>query len=341
MTPSTLSTTLTKAFANNIKVLITGAPGIGKSEIVEAAAAANGMPVVLMHPAVSDPCDFKGLPAITPTGAEFLPYGNLRALIEANRPTVCFIDDIGQAPHAVQAALMQLIQARRIDGVAISDHILFVGATNDSTHMAGVQSLLEPVKSRWHTIINLQADLSDWVTWAAHNSIAPIVVAFCRFRGIKALHDFVPTREIKNTPSPRTVAAASKLYLAGMTSTEVISGATGDGWAVEFEGFRRCWDKMPDPDDCLKSPLTMPVPDSSDVSTCYAISTAISLRLNAKNVANGIDYLTRLNSEYSVLAISDAHRREAKRAESDQSFPMLNQSAGFTKWAVKFGHLLS
>lgn len=331
MKPSTLRTKLATAFKHKIKVLIKGAPGIGKSEIIEAAAAEHDMPVILMHPAISDPTDFKGLPAITPAGAEFLPYGNLRALIQADRPTVCFMDDIGQAPHAVQAALMQLIQARRVDGVAISDHVLFVGATNDSTHMAGVQSLLEPVKSRWHTILSLDPDMDDWVLWASQNQIAPEIIAFVRFRGIIALHNFIPSREITNTPSPRTVAAASKLYLAGMDDLESISGATGPGWAAEFTAFVSCWKKMPDPDQCLKSPTSAPLPATSDVSTSYAIAVAISLRLNSNNVDNGITYLSRMPDEYSVLALKDAHRRDKT----------ICQSSGFVQWAVKNGHLLS
>lgn len=331
MTPSTLRTTLATAFANQCKILIKGAPGIGKSEIVEAAAAEHDMPVILMHPAISDPTDFKGLPAITPTGAEFLPYGNLRALITAERPTICFMDDIGQAPHAVQAALMQLIQARRIDGVAISDHILFVGATNDSSHMAGVQSLLEPVKSRWHSIITLDADLDDWVLWASQNGVSPEVIAFIRFRGLKSLHDFTPTREITNSPSPRTVAAASRLYRAGLASHEVLAGAAGNGWASEFLAFLACWKNMPNPDECLRNPDTAPTPSPSDISTCYAIAIAISLRLNVKNVGNGIAYLNRMAPEFSILAIKDAHRRDKD----------ISQSQGFVNWSIKYGHLLA
>jgi hypothetical protein len=331
MIPSKLRTTLATAFKHNCKILIKGAPGIGKSEIVEAAAAEHDMPVVLMHPAISDPTDFKGLPSLTPTGAEFLPYGNLRALIEADRPTVCFMDDIGQAPHAVQAALMQLIQARRIDGVAISNHVLFVGATNDSTHMAGVNSLLEPVKSRWHSILTLEADMDDWVFWASNNNIAPEVIAFIRFRGLSSLHNFVPTRAIENSPSPRTVAAASKLYRAGLDQMEVIAGATGNGWAAEFMAFLACWKNMPNPDHCLKNPDTAPTPSPSDVSTCYAIAVAISLRLNVNNIGNGITYLARMASEFSILAIKDAHRRDKE----------ITQSQPFVQWALKNGHLLA
>ena len=166
MKPNDLTKLLTLAFQHNLKVLIKGAPGIGKTDIVVEAANAADADLVLMHPAVSDPTDFKGLPAVVKSHAEFLPYGQLRKLIDATRKTICFIDDIGQAPHAVQAALMQLLQSREIDGHRISDHVTFCGATNDTSHMAGVQNLLEPVKSRWDTIVELVPDRIQWVRWA-------------------------------------------------------------------------------------------------------------------------------------------------------------------------------
>ena len=225
MKPSELKNLLAKAFAARLKVLIKGAPGIGKTEIVLQAAAQAGAEVVLMHPSVSDPVDFKGLPAISDGKAEFLPYGQLRKLVEASKPTICFIDDIGQAPHAVQAALMQLIQAREIDGVAISEHVTFCGATNDSSHMAGVTSILEPVKSRWHTIVELHADDREWARWAQGAKLPEEIIAFILFRGMEALHNFKPTRELSNSPSPRTVTAAAALLAAGIHTREAFSGA--------------------------------------------------------------------------------------------------------------------
>ncbi len=43
---------------------------------------------------------------------------------------VCLLDDLGQAPPAVQAAAMQLLLARRVNGHAVSDHVTFLAATN-------------------------------------------------------------------------------------------------------------------------------------------------------------------------------------------------------------------
>ncbi len=60
MSPAQLKPFLITAFKHRRKVLIKGAPGIGKSDIVEQAVAACQMDFMLQHPVVSDPTDFKG-----------------------------------------------------------------------------------------------------------------------------------------------------------------------------------------------------------------------------------------------------------------------------------------
>src|SRR5438045_1091601 len=166
MKPSTLKGFLGKAIQQGIRVLIKSAPGAGKSEIVAQVATEENCDLIISHPAISDPTDYKGLPANVNGKAEFLPYGQLRRLIEAKRKTVCLFDDIGQAPNAVQASLMQVVQAREIDGQKISDFVTFIGATNDTTHQAGVSGMIEPLKSRWDSIVKLDFDLDDWCEWA-------------------------------------------------------------------------------------------------------------------------------------------------------------------------------
>lgn len=323
MKPSQLTKLLAVAFQNGLKILIKGAPGIGKTDIVTAAAKSARANLVIMHPAVSDPVDFKGLPAIVADHAEFLPYGQLRKLIEAKTLTICFIDDIGQAPHAVQAALMQLIQQREIDGHRISDHVVFCGATNDSSHMAGVQSILEPVKSRWDTIVELVTDHIEWVRWAQKNNVREEILAFVMFRGMDVLHAFKPTRELTNSPSPRTVAAAARLFAAGLHTHDILAGACGEGWAAEFLGFLKVYRNLPDPDDCIKNPTKARVPAAEDAATLFAIAVALSLRATKDNFANITQYLKRLPKEHEVFAVRDALARETS----------LQNTAAFTGWA--------
>ena len=116
MTPKQLKKVLLTTCKNRLPVLIKGAPGVGKSDIVNQVSDELEMDLVLMHPVVSDPCDFKGQPWVVNGEATFLPYGDLKMLVNATRPTIAFLDDLGQAPAVVQAAAMQLILARQVNG---------------------------------------------------------------------------------------------------------------------------------------------------------------------------------------------------------------------------------
>ncbi len=82
---------------------------------------------------------FKALDKAKTVIAENLKFD--AKVVTAKRLTVVFLDDIGQSPPAVQAALMQLILARRVNGHRLSDHVVFCGATNDTMHLAGVAGL--------------------------------------------------------------------------------------------------------------------------------------------------------------------------------------------------------
>lgn len=330
MKPTALIRLLAHAFRHCLKVLVVSRPGAGKTALVGLASVMVGADLVVMHPSVSDPTDFKGMPAVVQEKgrslAEFLPFGNLRKLVEAKSLTICFIDDIGQAPHAVQAALMQLIHAREIDGQKISPHVVFVGATNDSSHMAGVTSILEPVKSRWDTIVSLETDADEWVKWALSpaGNMPPEVIAFSRLRPGYFTDPFVPTKELKNSPSPRTIEAAGKWVRSGITDLEVLTGAVGAAWATEFISFLTVYRSMPDLDAILANPQAAPLPGANDASLRMALCAALAYRADPKNFQAVIDYVSRLPKEYEVLAVRDAVAKTEK----------LGETAAYTKWSL-------
>ena len=147
--PHQLSKILAKAIPKRLPVLVVGAPGIGKSSVVEQACEAAGYRLIVCFPALSDPTEFKGLPwaEAGATRATFLPYGQLAEAVFATVPTAFFLDDLGQATPAVQAASMSLILNREVNGVKIPDHVSFIGATNRRADRAGVSGLLEPCVS--------------------------------------------------------------------------------------------------------------------------------------------------------------------------------------------------
>jgi len=64
VSPKQLAELLSAMIPARLPVLITGAPGIGKSDIVAQAAQQAQADLLISHPVVEDPTDAKGLPYI-------------------------------------------------------------------------------------------------------------------------------------------------------------------------------------------------------------------------------------------------------------------------------------
>ncbi|MDE3021349.1 MAG: AAA family ATPase [Pseudomonadota bacterium] len=314
--PSQLGQILAKTIPTQLPVLITGAPGIGKSDIVTQAAKAANAEIIISHPAVADPTDVKGLPWVANDAihATFLPYGDLHRAITATKPTVWFLDDLGQAPASVQAGYMQLLLARQVGEHVLPDCISFIAATNRRVDRAGVSGILEPVKSRFTTILELSPTLDDWCSWAIASNVPSEVIAYLRFQP-DFLQKFNPTADLVNSPSPRTWANLGKLLNLGLPKEmEVMAfaGAVGEEAAVNFTSFLRLYRDLPNPDAIMMAPDSAIIP--KEISTLYAVSTALAARANANNFSRVMTYLERLEqngyAEYSVLCIRDALLRD-------------------------------
>jgi hypothetical protein len=315
--PSQLLEILKVTIPAGLPILIKGAPGVGKSDIIAQVCNTLGVNLMIDHPVVSDPTDYKGLPYAGPDGkATFLPFGSLQKLIDAKVPTVYFLDDLGQAPQTVQAACMQLILARRINGYHVSPFVTFMAATNRHTDRAGVTGILEPVKSRWSTILELVPDMNDWTQWALTAGLPTELIAFIRFRP-ELLWKFAPTNEIKNTPCPRTVNNVGKLMQAKIPphlEYVAFTGAAGEEFAAEFSGFLRIFRSLPNPDAVLMNPDSAEVP--TDPATLYAICGALARRAGDNSIERLVSYANRLPDEFSVLLINDSYRLAPEIANS-------------------------
>lgn len=318
-----LGSLLTFMLENNLPVLIKGAPGIGKSDIVEQCSSKLGYELIISHPVVADPTDYKGLPFAVDGKAMFLPFGDLERLLDAKKPVIYFLDDLGQATPAVQSAVMQLLLARQINGHKISPEVRFIAATNRRSDRANVSGILEPVKSRFASIVELEVNVPDWVEWAWKNSMPFELISFIQFRP-ELLSNFVPSRDIENSPSPRTVAFVGKMLNAGLPSAiqfEAISGAVGQAFAQEYIAFVKCYMQLPTVSEIVANPTGTRLPDS--ISARYAITGALTNGLDKDNIAPILTYLKRLGNELTVATLKNAAIKK----------PEITSTQAFIQWA--------
>jgi hypothetical protein len=302
-----------------IPVMLTGAPGVGKSSIVEAAAKMADYELILSHPVVSDPTDAKGLPWPGQDGesARFLPFGDLAQALKATKPTVWFLDDLGQASPAVQASFMQLLLARQVNGHKLPDCVTFIAATNRRTDRAGVSGILTPVLSRFGAIIGIEANVDDWTVWALGAGMPAELVSFMRFRR-ELLHVFDPQKanDMENFPCPRTweyVGKAMKMDLPNDLEFAAFAGAVGEGAAIELRGFLSMLkSNLPSIDGILLDPDNATIPTRPDM--LWAVTTALAKKVTTLNCGRIFRYAERIfekgSSEFAVLMLKDVTRLE-------------------------------
>ena len=298
-------------------ILLTGAPGVGKSSIVEQAAKAAGCDIILSHPVVADPTDAKGLPWLDKDGetAKFLPFGDLAKAMKATKSTVWFLDDLGQASPAVQASYMQLLLAREVNGHKLPDCVTFVAATNRRSDRAGVSGILTPVLSRFGSIVEIEVSVDDWTEWALGADVAPELIAFLRFRP-DLLQDFDPSkRDMENFPCSRTWGFVGqkilKMELPDSLEFVAIAGAVGEGAAIEFRAFlSMVRSNLPNPDQIILNPETASIPNRPDM--LWAVCTALTKKATEDNCGRIFTYAQRLHadgkSEFATLLVKDIAR---------------------------------
>jgi hypothetical protein len=335
--PSQLKGFMKKAIINKEPTLIVGQPGIGKTAITNQITKELNNDMEVLFPAIADPTVFMGMPYFNEKTEEavFLPFGNMKRLITADKPTVCLVDDIGQSEIATLKAFLHFVHARSVGNYSLSPHVTIIACTNDRSHNAGVSGMIEPLKSRFTTIIHLKVDVEDWIRWAIQNNIRPEVIGFVRLRGMDVLSSFTPTMELTNSPSPRGNEAVSRILNMDLTDPTVefaaIQGACGHGYATEFLGFKKLFDSLVDPKYILTHPEKVEIPENTP-SVIFAYCSAISRMAAPDNMDAVVKFAKRLPVEFQIRLL----QFDCKSAN-----PENHETKAYTDWAVDNQHVFS
>ena len=323
MRPSDASKLLAAMIKARLPALLVGPPGTGKSDLVDQAAKEANNDLYCSFPALEDPTDAKGFPWISGDSdhADFKPFGTLYKVLMSKKPCVWFVDDLGQGAPMTQASYMQWFRARQVNGRRLPDHVTILAATNRRTDRAGVSGILEPVKSRFVSIVNIEPNLDDLCQWAIQKGgWMPSSIAFMRFRP-ELMHQFTPSQDIVNYPSPRTWDHADKLLrlnLPPSVELAAVQGAVGEGPGAERLAYERIYRELPSLDAILIDPDSAPIPETP--ATLWAVSVGLASKATEGNFGRVARYAERLREhrceqhrgglgEFGVLLVRDAVRR--------------------------------
>jgi len=322
MKPSQLSKALAVCVQAKQPVCIWGAPGIGKSNIVHQLADSLNLELTDVRAVLLDPVDLRGLPSINDGKTKWA----VPDFLPKKGKGILFLDELNRAPALVQNACFQLVLDRKLGEYILPDGWNVIAACNESG--TGVTKMSDALANRF---VHLQAetDLNDWCKWAVEKDIEPSLIAFMRFRS-ELLHQYDARQ--KAFPTPRSWEFVSRI-VAASTSQDVehslIEGAIGNGAAVEFSAFLRLYKELPNIDQIMLNPSTVPIPDQP--ATLYAVASALARRASVTNFSRIIQYIDRMPEEYSVLCIKDATQRDST----------LTATPEYTKWAVKHQGVMS
>jgi hypothetical protein len=192
-------------------VFIWGAPGIGKSALVEKFAEYVGMPCVSLLGSQLAPEDIIGVPQIQDNVSVFMPP----KMIARKEPYVLFLDELNACSQEVQKAFYSLIHERRVGEYHLPEGSVVIGAGNRIEDSAIVKTMSSALVNRMFHV-QLKADARVWLKWAREANLHPWVIQYIEQRPDHLFSEPPKVEEPFSTPrSWEILSDALKEYHAG------------------------------------------------------------------------------------------------------------------------------
>jgi hypothetical protein len=278
VSPNEAKTSIQHCLALKRPIMVWGAPGIGKSDIVKQIGNEDKREVIDIRLPLWEPTDIKGIPFFNSKSntMEWAPPAELPS--DPKSKAILFLDELNSAPPSVQAAAYQLILNRRVGTYKLPEGVAIVAAGNRETDKGVTYRMPAPLANRF-VHLEMRVDFEDWSMWATENHIDPQVVGYVSFAK-QDLYDFDPKSGSRSFATPRSWAFVSQLLsdtLQENTLTDLVAGAVGEGLAMKFMAHRRIASDLPNPTDILSGKIKKM--DTKEVSAQYSLTISLCYEL--------------------------------------------------------------
>jgi hypothetical protein len=282
VSPNKAKNSILRAFKKKRPLFLWGPPGIGKSDIITQIGAQLDALVIDIRLSLWEPTDIKGIPYYAANDNKMmwaapaeLPTAEMA---KKHKNIILFLDEMNSAAPAVQAAAYQLILNRRVGQYELPDNVLIVAAGNRESDKGVTYRMPAPLANRF-VHLELAVDFDDWFEWAVNNEIHTDVVGYLTFAK-KDLYDFDPKSPSRSFATPRSWSFVSELLEDDddeNTTTDLVSGAVGEGLAVKFMAHRKVASKLPNPTDILTGKVKEMA--TKEISAMYSLTVSLCYEL--------------------------------------------------------------
>jgi hypothetical protein len=300
VTPNSAKASIKHAITKKRPIFLWGPPGIGKSDIV--AQITDSLPnshLIDVRLSLWEPTDIKGIPyfdsnAGTMTWAPPAELPNEEFAAQYDN-IVLFLDEMNSAAPAVQAAAYQLILNRKVGTYKLPDNVLIVAAGNREADKGVTYRMPAPLANRF-VHLEMSVNFDDWFQWAVDNQIHKDVVGYLQFSK-KDLYDFDPKSPSRSFATPRSWSFVSELLEDNIdenTTTDLVSGAVGEGLAVKFMAHRKVAADMPNPTDILAGKVKEL--QNKEISAMYSLTVSLCYELKEASDKNDKKFDDKVNN---------------------------------------------
>ena len=299
VSPNAAKASIKHAIVKKRPIFLWGPPGIGKSDIVHQIAEQMNAHVIDVRLSLWEPTDIKGIPYFDSNVSKMVwaPPGELpdAAMAAQHDSILLFLDEMNSAAPAVQAAAYQLILNRKVGTYKLPDNVFIVAAGNREADKGVTYRMPAPLANRF-IHLEMQVNFDDWFQWAVNNNIHKDVVGFLTFSK-KDLYDFDPKSPSRSFATPRSWSFVSELLedeLDSSTTTDLVSGAVGEGLAVKFMAHRKVSSSMPNPTDILAGKVKEM--KTKEISAMYSLTVSLCYELKEASDKNDKKFDEKVNN---------------------------------------------
>jgi hypothetical protein len=156
-------------------VLLEGATGIGKSEIVAQVAAELGVGRVVLDLSLLEPPDLVGLPVIANGRTSYAAP----SILPLDGAGILLLEELNRAERYIQQPALQLLTGRRLHEYELPPGWLACAAINPEDGDYQVTPLDPALRSRFLNLA-VRADRDAWLLWAVQNDVHAAVLDLAR-----------------------------------------------------------------------------------------------------------------------------------------------------------------